>query len=192
MAGSFSLEANPLQGISADTGILVETGITLNYAIAGFGLLPRQFHCHANGDIYSPTGYASLAHFIGQSPTREQVGQLGNGLSITGDNGIATGSFSDKPAMLDGVNSILGRALIVHGDTTDPLGRVAQCIIGKTVLAPTSETPYMPMLTPDRPPIREATCSLSATQYNTDAELIGYVDFDVNHDYNDTVEIRFP
>ena len=47
---------------------------------------------------------------------------------------MATGTFADTPAMLDGVDSILGRTLIVHGNTSDPTGRVAQCVLGTSLL----------------------------------------------------------
>ncbi|MBI3407755.1 MAG: superoxide dismutase family protein [Planctomycetes bacterium] len=109
------------------------------------GLTPGNhgFHVHEFGDISSADGMATGGHFNpggdkhgGPEDKERHVGDLGN---ITADDtGKATLKTTDKMIRLHGMNSIIGRGLIVHAKaddlksqpTGDAGGRVAQGVIG--------------------------------------------------------------
>ena len=64
-----------------------------------------------------------------------QVGNLWDGAGLTASaDGSSTGMRLDNIIRLSGVNNIVGRALIVHGNgtlsTAGKAARVAQCVIG--------------------------------------------------------------
>lgn len=59
------------------------------------------------------------------------MGLLNNGTPIVSTSGAASGSFVDGVAKLRGINTILGRSVIVHGASPDHSAeRHAQCVIG--------------------------------------------------------------
>jgi Cu-Zn family superoxide dismutase len=90
------------------------------------GLTPGQhaFHVHEFGDCSAPDASSAGGHFNpekkphgGPDDENRHVGDLGN---ITADeSGKATISVKDKLITLHGEHSIIGRAVIVHGDKDD-------------------------------------------------------------------------
>jgi superoxide dismutase, Cu-Zn family len=109
------------------------------------GLTPGQhgFHVHQNGDCSAPDGTSAGGHFNPErhphsgpdSPPRH-VGDLGN--LVADDQGRASVDRLDSPLRFEGVDSVIGRAVIVHAGaddfTTQPTGnagaRVACGVIG--------------------------------------------------------------
>jgi Cu-Zn family superoxide dismutase len=90
------------------------------------GLKPGQhgIHVHEKGDCSSPDGSSAGGHFNpDQMPhsspgsITRHVGDLGN---ITADEkGVAEYSALDQVIKLDGPQSVIGRAVIVHADPDD-------------------------------------------------------------------------
>ena len=95
---------------------------------------------HTYGDVSDSGGLATGGHFVGTcngcrpAGALQEVGLLNNGkpLSVTGNIGRA--SFVDLAATLRGVNSIIGRSVVIHNNGTNSTAgagiRVAQCVIG--------------------------------------------------------------
>jgi Cu-Zn family superoxide dismutase len=112
-----------------------QVGVTFNFD----GLTPNgqhPWHVHQFGDLLSWDTVGSTAgHFIGQNPVRgvgkkQEVGLLNDGTLITADaNGHAAGSFTDSQIKLSGINSIVGRAIVVHM-SPDGVPRIAWGVIG--------------------------------------------------------------
>ena len=69
---------------------------------------------------------------VGAGPT-QQVGLLNNGSAVTAVDGAVSYTFLEEVAKLRGVNTILGRSFVIHGDgtATGTLVRVGQCVIGR-------------------------------------------------------------
>jgi superoxide dismutase, Cu-Zn family len=103
---------------SADSNVVISYNLT--------GLEPsalRGFHVHTAGDLskgcasagphYNPYGKEHGAPL----DANRHVGDLGN---IQSDaNGNAIGKLEDSQVKLSGPNSVLGRAIVVHGGTDD-------------------------------------------------------------------------
>jgi len=105
-------------------------GVRLTYNIVGLGSGRHGFHVHEtgsceDGDDGTPGGAAG-GHFNpagaphgapDRAVTFRHAGDLGN-LFVLPD-GSAAGTFSDPLAELDGENSIIGRALMIHAEEDD-------------------------------------------------------------------------
>ena len=103
-----------------ESGVLVVADIT--------GLSPGKhgFHVHETGDCSAPDASSAGGHYApNNSPhgapdapaNQRHVGDFGN---ITADaSGNAKYSRVDNVATLDGANSIVGKAVIVHGGEDD-------------------------------------------------------------------------
>jgi len=82
------------------------------------------FHIHEFGDCTSSDGTSAGGHFDPHgsehgAPTDEDrhVGDLGN--LPADENGVAEVNYVDEKLSFDGIDSILGRGLIVHADEDD-------------------------------------------------------------------------
>lgn len=132
------------------------TGIVLFEQVGGMGPVTvsaiivgltnqtvHGFHLHQWGDLTSASGAAAGSHF---NPTNSRhgipgadyghLGDMGN-INFFDETGEAFYSFENDRISLNGVNSIIGRAVIVHelqDDCSDPVGnagvRLAQGVIG--------------------------------------------------------------
>ncbi|HYB99811.1 MAG TPA: superoxide dismutase family protein [Candidatus Limnocylindrales bacterium] len=118
-------------------------GVKVSGTISGLTPGKHGFHVHEFGDCSAPDATSAGGHF---NPTGEphaaptdaarHTGDLGN--VEAGEDGTATIDHTDKRATFEGVNSILGRGLIVHAKaddlktqpTGDAGGRVACAVIG--------------------------------------------------------------
>ena len=134
-------QASKVQG----TVYFTKEGDKLHLSVMVQGLTPGRhgFHIHEYGDCSSPDASSAGGHFnpTGQphgAPTVEKhhAGDYGN---IEADaNGVAKFDWTDTVNKLDGPDSILGRAVIVHAESDDmktqPTGasgaRVACGVIG--------------------------------------------------------------
>lgn len=107
------------------------------------------FHIHEKGDCSSPDASSAGEHFSPDEaphgsprdlPDAHHAGDLGN--VVADENGIAEVVVEDAEVHLDGADSIIGRAVIVHagqddfetqpsGDAGDPVG----CGVIQTVTA---------------------------------------------------------
>jgi len=81
------------------------------------------FHVHQYGDTTNGCTSAG-AHFNpfnkthgGPEAAERHVGDLGN--VTAGDDGVAKFDFTDAQIKLNGPNSILGRAMVIHADQDD-------------------------------------------------------------------------
>jgi Cu-Zn family superoxide dismutase len=94
------------------------------------------YHVHVYGDVSSWDAMATGGHFIGNCASCRPDGKLqeagllddGTPLAVTG--GAATYTFTETVAKLRGENSIIGRAVVVHGNNASSGARVAQGVIG--------------------------------------------------------------
>ncbi|MCA0270300.1 MAG: superoxide dismutase family protein [Bacteroidetes bacterium] len=137
------------------------TGVRVVANFAGLTPGEHGFHVHENGDCSAPDGSSAGGHFNPTSAlhghqtdpaTGRHQGDLGN---LTADeNGSATLDLTDNVLMLDGPNSIVGKAVIVHDkpdDYSQPTGnaggRVACGVItsgmaaGQTTAQDSVQTP---------------------------------------------------
>ena len=109
--------------------------VTLN--VTGLSDGNHAFHVHEYGDVSSRDGMATGGHFIGDCDNcrpaglPQEVGLLHNGMAMLSSGGEASVVFVEEIAKLGGVNSIDGRAIIIHGNSTSSSTRVAQCVIGR-------------------------------------------------------------
>jgi Cu-Zn family superoxide dismutase len=120
-----------------------EDGIQVLAAIRGLEPGLHGFHIHEFGDCSAPDGKSAGGHFNpagaphgGPMSAKRHVGDLGN---ITADvSGQAQLEVVDPQLELEGPNSIIGRAVVVHGKvddlTSQPSGaagaRIACGVIG--------------------------------------------------------------
>ena len=103
-------------------------------------------HVHLYGDISMDSTMGSTGgHYVGKpiAPRTEIANFASPGTAITADaQGKSTLTFTDAEIKLHGENSILGRSIIIHGDSPTNTGvRVAMCVIG---LAEESSTATVP------------------------------------------------
>jgi len=132
-------------GTSGVTGTVVlqqDTGGTRVIAAINGITGSHGFHIHQFGDLSSPSATATGSHFdplavphgIPPYPQRH-VGDMGNIYYY--NNGVAYYDLINDLIPLGGINSVIGRAIIVHNNTdtcstqTGGAGsRLAQCVIG--------------------------------------------------------------
>jgi len=119
-------------------------GVRIDGEVTGLKPGTHGFHIHDKGDCASPDGMSAGGHF---NPTKMKHGAPGTSQRHLGDygnieantSGVARFSIVDRGATLEGTNSIIGHAVIVHADrddlATDPTGnagkRVACGVIEK-------------------------------------------------------------
>jgi Cu-Zn family superoxide dismutase len=102
----------------------VEKGVRVTAHLSGLSPGTHGFHIHEKGDCSSPDASSAGGHF---NPTDEphgapddlkrHAGDLGN--IEANDKGEASYDRVDTMIALDGPNSIIGRALIIHQDKDD-------------------------------------------------------------------------
>ena len=119
-------------------------GVRIDGEITGLKPGTHGFHIHDKGDCSAPDAMSAGGHF---NPAKMKHGSPTSAERHAGDygnieanaSGVARFSKVDRAATLEGPNSVLGHAVIVHADrddlTTDPTGnagkRVACGIIEK-------------------------------------------------------------
>ena len=99
-------------------------GVRIDGEITGLKPGPHGFHIHEKGDCSAPDGASAGGHY---NPTgmphaapyavQRHMGDLGN--IVADATGVAKISQVDHAARLDGPNSIIGHAVIVHADPDD-------------------------------------------------------------------------
>lgn len=118
-------------GISgAVTMAHVGGALQVTYVLDGMPLGEHGIHIHENGSCEDgedgTPGGAAGGHFnpdsslhgaSDQLPPARHVGDLGN--IIINNEETAFGSFPDRIARLDGANSIVGRAVVIHAGPDD-------------------------------------------------------------------------
>lgn len=117
-------------------------GVLVTAEISGLSPGDHGFHVHQWGDISSADGMSTGGHFNPHNhqhgrpeATERHAGDFGN---ITADaQGNAKYSRVDKAMTLEGPDSVIGRAIIIHAnpdDFTQPVGnaggRIATGVIG--------------------------------------------------------------
>ena len=137
-----SLEATSNSGnpVSGEVVFVQRPNGDLDVSVSATGLTPggHGWHVHTYGDISDPTGMSVGGHFVGNCSScrpagqLQEVGLLDNGVLLQADeNGTVLYTYVETVAKLEGVNSIVGRGLIIHGDDASSGVRVAQCVIGR-------------------------------------------------------------
>jgi Cu-Zn family superoxide dismutase len=99
-------------------------GVRITGKISGLTKGKHGFHIHEFGDLSKTDGTSAGGHF---NPFKKQhgapddkerhAGDLGN--IIADDNGMAKIDMTDKIISLNGKNSIIGRAIIIHAGEDD-------------------------------------------------------------------------
>jgi Cu-Zn family superoxide dismutase len=123
---------------------VVEGGLRITAQIEGLPAGNHGFHIHEFGDCSAADGTSAGGHYnpggaahAGPDGSPRHVGDLGN---ITADTqGMASYDRTDRLVRLDGPDSVLGRAVIVHAGADDfatqPTGnagaRLACGVIGR-------------------------------------------------------------
>ena len=113
-------------------------GIVVTLKAVGVPNGNHTFHVHVYGDISDPVGNAVTGHFVGvcnscrPAGAAQEVGLLNNGSVVVATGNTLSYSYTDYVIALSGVNSIVGRSVVVHGNgtTAGALTRIAQCVIG--------------------------------------------------------------
>lgn len=95
---------------------------------------------HVLGDISQDYDAQSVTgHFVGAGVSRgppctkdcNEVGMIGGDAKITADgSGRSTGQLLDEFIRLNGVNSIVGRSIVIHGIEGNTGARAAWCVVG--------------------------------------------------------------
>jgi len=134
-------EGNIARGVVRFTK--VEGGVRIVAKIQGLKPGKHGFHIHEFGDCSAPDGTSAGGHYnplgqahAGPDAEKRHVGDLGNILADAG--GFGTYDRVDKLLRVNGPDSILGRAVVVHAGEDDyvsqPTGnagaRVACGVIG--------------------------------------------------------------
>jgi Cu/Zn superoxide dismutase len=129
----------------------------INYNIIGLDHQSpyHSWHVHEFGDLSggNDNGYFAGGHFVGSGDAKfikdtYEVAYIGNsgsaGSYITTDSkGRSSGSIIDDDIQLTGLNSIIGRSIVVHGVRMNGRGawwstRAASCVVGRSI--PESKT----------------------------------------------------
>ena len=99
-------------------------GVRIDGEITGLKPGTHGFHVHEKGDCSAPDGSSAGGHYNPTGMThgapyevKRHVGDLGN--IVADATGVAKISQVDHGATLDGPNSIIGHAVIVHADPDD-------------------------------------------------------------------------
>ena len=123
---------------------LSDASVNITLSVWGLSVGAHPFHVHTYGDVSGPNGIAAGPHFPGvcnqcRPPGGEEtVGLLNNGTPIAVDGPYVLFSYIERVAHLSGTNSVLGRALVIHGTAAEGGGRQAQCVIGRWTESPTA------------------------------------------------------
>ena len=118
---------HPTEGSSV-TGTVtftkVQGGVKVVAEINGLTPGKHGFHIHEYGDISSPDGKSAGGHFNpfnkkhgAPTDTERHVGDLGN--VVADESGHAHYEWVDPLIQLSGINSIIGRAIVVHHGEDD-------------------------------------------------------------------------
>ena len=116
---------------------LSDTTLNVSLVVSGLSNGTHGFQVHMYGDISSPTAAATGGHFIGDCvscrPTGilQEVGMLNNGQLLVVNGSSVSLNFIETVAKFNGVNSIIGRSVVIHGTPADASVRAAQCVIGR-------------------------------------------------------------
>lgn len=120
-------ELSPTEGNEAHgtvTFTQVEDGIQVVADLEGVPEGEHGFHIHENGDCSAPDATSAGGHFNpqgmphgGPNDQQRHVGDMGN---ITADSsGHAHKEYVDHLMTFEGENSIIGKAVIIHGQADD-------------------------------------------------------------------------
>jgi Cu-Zn family superoxide dismutase len=119
----------PTEGNTAEgtvTFTKVENGIRVNVELTGVTGEPgkRGFHIHEKGDCSAPDGTSAGGHFNphgadhgGPDSETRHAGDFGN-VEVDANGNVST-EFIDTHISLEGEDSIIGRAVILHAGTDD-------------------------------------------------------------------------
>jgi superoxide dismutase, Cu-Zn family len=118
---------NPTKGNkTAGTVTFTKTKRGVRVVAVVYGLTPGEhgFHIHEKGDCSAPDAMSAGAHFNpsgmphgGPNSLRRHSGDFGN--LVANDVGTARSDFVDPYLTFQGPSSIIGRAVIVHGQADD-------------------------------------------------------------------------
>lgn len=107
-------------------------GLEVKYSVQGLSpSQPHGFHVHQNGDCTSADAKSAGGHYVEIAPhggTSLDTPQkfAGDLQQIAADqNGRASGSFYAPHVTVGGKNSIIGRAIMIHGGPDDPAKKSA-------------------------------------------------------------------
>jgi len=138
---------SPTQGNQAHGTVYftrVKDGVRIDGEVTGLTPGAHGFHIHEKGDCSAPDASSAGGHYNpmkmphgSPSSAQRHLGDFGNIEANT--SGLAKFSRIDHAATLDGPNSIIGHAVVVHADPDDlksqPAGnagkRVACGVIGQ-------------------------------------------------------------
>jgi Cu-Zn family superoxide dismutase len=99
-------------------------GVRVNASFTGLQMGEHGFHIHEKGDCSAPDAASAGGHFnptshphAARDAAERHVGDLGN---LKADPyGMARANFVDNKLTLDGPNSIVGKAVIIHQNADD-------------------------------------------------------------------------
>jgi Cu-Zn family superoxide dismutase len=149
--------------------------LEFKYYVEGLSDGAHQFHVHDWGNVLSEDASATGPHFVGRCGGKcrpegvlQEVGMLQDGKNITASNAIAQGTFVDTVAKLSGPNSIIGRSIVIHGNSSSTGARIAMCVVG---VAETNEPSTIPYFAAEEPAtVTEAFCHIRPFRPNAPAD----------------------
>ena len=113
-----------------------DSGVWVTFNVSGLVPGGHGFHVHTWGDVTSGDGNSVGGHFVGNCSVTEpcrpsglqEVGNLFDGAGLVASvAGVSEGMRLDGVIRLDGgVDSIVGRSLIIHGDGVSSGTRVGE------------------------------------------------------------------
>lgn len=120
----------------------VDGGVRVRAEVSNLTPGAHGFHVHEHGDLSAPDLTSAGGHFNPTNhphaaPTSDQrhVGDLGN--LEANSQGVATLDYVDTKIALDGANSIIGRAVIIHANPDDlksqPTGNAGGRVAGGVI-----------------------------------------------------------
>jgi superoxide dismutase, Cu-Zn family len=189
---TFEATSNNAGGVTGSINFEMQdtTSLLISWNVCGLSAGSHTYHVHTTGDILATDGSSTAGHFIGDCTNcrpsgPQEVGNLGAGLVplVADANGCSTLTtpYTDTVAKLFGVNSIIGRSIIIHGNAQSSGARVAQCVIGL------NDDTAAAQLVDDRPAARRARCMMTGTANAANA-VHGYFTFE---DRGSAVETRY-
>ncbi len=156
--------------------------VQVSYNLFGLSAGNHGYHVHQAGDLRTSAATATLAHFNGTCPftatcrvnaTLRETGNIDDGAPLVADsNGNAARSwFTDSVLKLSGADSILGRAIVIHGNAGSTTARVAQCVVGVAMDVPV-KVPNVPSVATCKPVVPNTGVSLGTIRFSSSPENV--------------------
>lgn len=116
----------------------INDSVKVRYFLTSISQGYHGFHVHEKGNIWFANATLTGGHFYGTceddeycrpEATERSIGFIGDGHKVVGYENVAASGFMDTNLTLNGIDSIIGRSIVLH-DPTTPSIRIGQCVVG--------------------------------------------------------------